>query len=107
LSLKLRRVAHGWRYLAALEFFELNIGELPGRLDMLVAALEPRFAQKTVANKSGAWFAGLETAQPKIVRIDDVAQMFRSLYPRRRAAEGVVSKAARLGQVVSRPSSAA
>ena len=72
LSPKLRQIAHGWSYLAALEFFELNIGELPGRLNLLVAALEPRFAQKTVATKSGAWFTDLETAQSKVARIDDV-----------------------------------
>src|SRR5215469_7215465 len=38
-------------------------------------------SQETLADKSGAWFDGLKRAQKKLVRIDDVAEMLRSLYP--------------------------
>jgi hypothetical protein len=98
LSVKLRQVGHGWSYLAQLEYFELTIGEFPSRLDMLVRALEPRFAQKTLANKSGAWFACLQTAQSKLARIDDVAPMFRSLYPDARRLKELCQKLLQSGK---------
>src|SRR5215469_3629798 len=81
LIVKLRRIGHGWPYLPALELFELNITGLAGKLDMLTTALEPRFASKTMVTKTGAWFDGLERAQSKPVRIDDVVRVFCSLYP--------------------------
>jgi len=63
LAVRLRAVYSGWSYLGALEFFELTQAELIGRLDSLCRGLQPRYAQPTLATKSGAWFADGECSQ--------------------------------------------
>jgi hypothetical protein len=81
LDVKLRAVSTGWAFLSALQFFELNITELSGRLRVLVQCLQPRFAVKTLPVREGQWFTDLELCQKGFATIDSEAAMFRTLYP--------------------------
>jgi len=104
LSVKLRRVGHGWSYLGALEYFELTIGELPkarragGCVGAAIRAEDGGGQERRMVSHSGS---GVVEACPHCRRSSDVPQ----LASRRGAAERVVSEAAQVGEVVWRSSS--
>jgi hypothetical protein len=94
LDVKLRAVSTGWAFLSALQFFELNITELSGRLRVLVQCLQPRFAVKTLPVREGQWFTDLELCQKGFATIDSEAAMFRTLYPDTERLLGLCEKLA-------------
>jgi len=56
-------------------------GDLIGRLNSLCRGLQPRYAQRTLATKSGAWFDQLQKAQGGHATVAVVASFYRQLHP--------------------------